>query len=1578
MTRIDDDGRAYYHGTYSGTSLSYLKAYIETYWGGTVTRIDNSRESIIDALQLGPLLANVHVCGSSGGHYLVIHNVDDNDTPNNTADDRIIVNDPEPNCAIYSQTRTGENKSILATSFIGNWVQNGIYRVCFAGYSDLSKQFSFLVDTAHSVNDGYYNDNQDRSSKYTIYNYEELTDELSDEDTHREAMIHRLVVEDESMQDVYYYYGQGKDVIYLNPDNTNDNEEISSVKWKPCLPTRGLYRINYVYHDYGNIATVEFKLIDSSGQTVDTKAVSYANSKKVESKVLWQSIELETGYYVEVNDFRKDVNIDAMRFTYLGDHSEASWFFNNDNTEGWMLENCGNERISEEGWLKLQPSADPQLISPCLSIEPGDVDYLQLYGRNNSYDSSGSIRIISNRIDRYNNSNRITFFFPNDNRWHLIQIHVHDIPGWDAADKIHGIRIDPVENGDVTYDEILVDYIRLRKEITNHSESEVLQHPDGALITTASSPYDPDRQEIYLVENGSLRRIDSVAKLKHFNFDLCNIITVTQEEMSCYETGERVEIGPGSLIKTEDAAPVYLLSEPDCVRWIKSENVFHDYGFKLDEISHVEDIGESKSAPLTTIYPEGTLLKFRDSPTVFIVSKGMLSKIEDAVTFSYLGYSTEDIDDDGLWDSIVEVKSHLYGEVGLNVGMSTITKCSDPGTFTLELKWPLGGEDLRGGTKRLIEYVIDLPDQVMKDASVLIGYTTDAFNNFVTITDRGPTQSSWWWDVPDVDADKALIEVVAYDKDGRPYSAVPETFLTIEKGCNEGEDSFTIFNDGGEALEVNSIYLENSSAWVNLPNLPSFPFTIPPNSSVCVTVLVDRTGLSIGDHVDTIHVTSDDPEDPESTIEVRLRVNSEYVAPSPPINLNASPVSWSKSETFTLDWTNPPDPSGIVGGYYKLGSSPINNSDGIYFDEADKPLEIHAFSSGTCDVHIWLKDGEENIDFQNSSVVTIYHDTESPQVLQISPLANQSNVPVHTAVSCLARDGFSGINTGNIVITVDGVPVIAQEITSVGENVWIEYQPESNFAFDSFVAVYVKISDNSDSANFVERTYSFKTFSADGDADGDGLSNAEEYLSGTEPLNSDTDFDGMIDGWEVEQGLSPTSGEGDDGANGDIDGDGLTNLQEYLDGIYYSADPAQILDAPTGTVTDDTVTIHVGGAGVVAYQYLLDDGIWQSEGACDTPITLTGLSDGPHALYVIGKDQNGYWQSEGSATTASWTVSARPRKAMPWLTLLLLDESDTDGDGLSDSLESKTCTDPNDSDSDDDGIVDGAEDANHNGAVDPDETDPCEIDTDDDGIQDGTECGCTMDDVGPDTNTSVFQPDLDPTTSTDPLIRDTDKDGRLDGEEDVNHNGVVDLDETDPCDEDTDDDRMPDGWEVANGLDPLVDDAREDPDKDGAKNLLEYRKGTDPHDPDSRPPRAMPWLTLLLLDDSDTDDDGLPDSLESKTCTDPKDADTDDDGIPDGVEDANHNGVPDPDETHPCKIDTDGDGIQDGTECGCTMDDVGPDTNTTVFQPDLDPTTSTDPLIRDTDKDGRLDGEEDVNHNGRVDGGETDPNVHDG
>ena len=68
------------------------------------------------------------------------------------------------------------------------------------------------------------------------------------------------------------------------------------------------------------------------------------------------------------------------------------------------------------------------------------------------------------------------------------------------------------------------------------------------------------------------------------------------------------------------------------------------------------------------------------------------------------------------------------------------------------------------------------------------------------------------------------------------------------------------------------------------------------------------------------------------------------------------------------------------------------------------------------------------------------------------------------------------------------------------------------------------------------------------DSDGDGLPDWLELKLGTNPFKADTDGDGLPDGWEVLHELNPRRAIGRDGAAGDPDGDGITNLARFLGG----------------------------------------------------------------------------------------------------------------------------------------------------------------------------------------------------------------------------------------------------------------------------------------------------------------------------------------------------------------------------------------------------------------------------------------------
>ena len=103
--------------------------------------------------------------------------------------------------------------------------------------------------------------------------------------------------------------------------------------------------------------------------------------------------------------------------------------------------------------------------------------------------------------------------------------------------------------------------------------------------------------------------------------------------------------------------------------------------------------------------------------------------------------------------------------------------------------------------------------------------------------------------------------------------------------------------------------------------------------------------------------------------------------------------------------------------------------------------------------------------------------------------------------------------------------------------------------------------------------------------------------------------------------------------------------------------------------------------------------------------------------------------------------------------------------------------------------------------------------------------------------------------------------GTITQNSDADNDGLIDIVEllvleTDWQNADTDDDGIPDGWEVDYDLDPIVNDSLDDPDNDGLNNLEEYKRGSDPNDPED-PCLDIDYLVInphfSTLTSSDTD-----------------------------------------------------------------------------------------------------------------------------
>ncbi len=88
---------------------------------------------------------------------------------------------------------------------------------------------------------------------------------------------------------------------------------------------------------------------------------------------------------------------------------------------------------------------------------------------------------------------------------------------------------------------------------------------------------------------------------------------------------------------------------------------------------------------------------------------------------------------------------------------------------------------------------------------------------------------------------------------------------------------------------------------------------------------------------------------------------------------------------------------------------------------------------------------------------------------------------------------------------------------------------------------------------------------------------------------------------------------------------------------------AELSNRPPSITSSTNASFKVGGVGVIAYKYSLDNpdprGSSEVLLSTDDTVDITGLGHGPHTLYVIARDDAGNWQDYNSPTTHTWTVN---------------------------------------------------------------------------------------------------------------------------------------------------------------------------------------------------------------------------------------------------------------------------------------------------------------------------------------------------
>lgn len=282
--------------------------------------------------------------------------------------------------------------------------------------------------------------------------------------------------------------------------------------------------------------------------------------------------------------------------------------------------------------------------------------------------------------------------------------------------------------------------------------------------------------------------------------------------------------------------------------------------------------------------------------------------------------------------------------------------------------------------------------------------------------------------------------------------------------------------------------------------------------------------------------------------------------------LNFTPQSGGAGTVVTLQGQN-------------FGATPAANS--VSFNGAAATVLTASASTLTVSVPNAATTGPISLTVSGKTATSTSNFTviPGPQVLSVSP-RTVLNGSTATSISNFAVTGAN--LTGATFSFIPGfflapVTVTSANISPDGNSAALSLSIAAN-ATGSYSLVATTSGGASSQVPTTANT--INVLSPDGDADGDGLTNAVEFALGTDPLNPNTSGDGLPDGWQVFFGLNPLDASL---AGEDLDNSGLTILQDFQQGLS-PINPNRVPPAVSQiTPANNATNININGVVVVRF-----------------------------------------------------------------------------------------------------------------------------------------------------------------------------------------------------------------------------------------------------------------------------------------------------------------------------------------------------------------------------------------------------------
>lgn len=231
--------------------------------------------------------------------------------------------------------------------------------------------------------------------------------------------------------------------------------------------------------------------------------------------------------------------------------------------------------------------------------------------------------------------------------------------------------------------------------------------------------------------------------------------------------------------------------------------------------------------------------------------------------------------------------------------------------------------------------------------------------------------------------------------------------------------------------------------------------------------------------------------------------------PGSPSNLTAdgsNPSPWTNNTTFSINWTNPSDLSGLQKALVKLGSAPSSPFDTSASLVPSPPRNFVINNQGGIPLYLWLMDNAGNANHQSAAQVTLNLDTTSPTGSIASSPDTASGLIFEVSWSQGNDAGGSGLaGIYDIYLSTDGVNwTIWQNGSS---DTMAQYTGEQEMTYYFEALCYDNAgnrevrSGTAESITFVDTSGSYLAGDANGSGDVNGLDviYLVGYLKGSGP-----------------------------------------------------------------------------------------------------------------------------------------------------------------------------------------------------------------------------------------------------------------------------------------------------------------------------------------------------------------------------------------------------------------------------------------------------------------------------------------------